>query len=322
MHPQGSISRADAAKGTVSGFTGAAFLVTVLAASLGLCACAPKAAAAPETVIQAVAAENFYGEVLHEIGGPYVRVVDILSNPNTDPHSYEPTIADASMVASADVVVQNGLGYDAFMDKLEAASPKGGRTVLRVGPLLGLRPGDNWHVWYRTDVMPLMARKIADILAARDPGQAATFQENVTRFDTSLQPWLRDMAQVRQKEQGAPVAVTEPVFNYAADGMGLRILTPVSFQRAIEEGNDPTLQDVETMRALFKDHRVRVFLYNQQTIEPTTTELLREARADGIPVVGVYETMPREMTYATWMVTETQAVAAALEHGRSTEALR
>ncbi|HTU70135.1 MAG TPA: zinc ABC transporter substrate-binding protein [Candidatus Baltobacteraceae bacterium] len=276
-------------------------------------------AAASAKPLEAVGAENFYANVIAQIGGPYVRVSSILNNPNTDPHSYESDTRDASLVASADLIVQNGVGYDAFMQKLEAASPHPGRAVIDVGASLGLHAGDNPHLWYRPQTMPFVAGAIATALERLDPAHRAVFEANRARFVRSLQPWLTQIALLRKRYAGTPIAVTEPVFNYTAEAIGLDIKTPRSFQLAIEEGNDPAPQDVSAVRTLLSGREVRMFVYNQQTVEPTTVQLLEVARSARVPVVGVYETMPEGQTYQSWMLAEVQAVWRALRNGTSTE---
>ena len=294
------------------------FLWRLFAAAILVGAATGAASAKP---LQAVGTENFYANVIAQIGGPYVRVYSILNNPNTDPHSYESDTRDASVVASADLVVQNGVGYDAFMQKLEAASPRSNRTVIDVGALLGMHAGDNPHLWYRPQTMPQVASAIATRLEQLDPTHRAVFEANRARFVRSLQPWFTQIASLRKRYAGTPIAVTEPVFNYTAQAIGLDIKTPQSFQLAIEEGNDPAPQDVSTVRTLLSGRKVRLFVYNQQTVEPTTVELLEVAHTAHLPVVGVYETMPQGQTYQSWMLAEVDAVQKALQNGESTEHL-
>ncbi len=270
-------------------------------------------------VIDIVAAENFYGNVIGQIGGRHVSVTCIVTNPTVDPHSYESSTHDASAVAQARLIVQNGLGYDAFMQKLEDASPSAGRTIIDVGAIFGRTNGDNPHQWYDPATMPRVAALVADRLSALDLADKATFRANVRRFDASLAAYTRRIAALRRRYGGTPVAVTEPVFGYALRALGLHVLTPSSFQLAIEEGNDPSPQDVQTERGLLSGKRVKMLAYDQQAIAPVTLSLLTIARAHHIPIIGVYETMPLSKTYQGWMLAEMNAVDQALGHGVSTE---
>lgn len=279
----------------------------------------PRPAHASAPIINIVAATNVYGDVIQQLGGSRVRVTSILSNPTTDPHTYESSTADAGAVARATLVVQNGIGYDDFMDKLEAASPNARRVVIDVAGTLGYRTGDNPHIWYRPDTMARIAPTIADALARQDPADTALFRANLKKFQSSLQPWLDQIAAIKKRYGGTPVAVTEPVFDYAAQACGLKILTPYSFQAAIMDGNDPAPQDVMLQRNLFSKRQVKVFFYNQQAIAPITVQLLGLARTYHIPVVGVYETRPRDKSYQQWMMAETTAVQQALARGTSTQ---
>jgi len=280
----------------------------------------PKARAA--TVVNVVAAENFYGNVIAQIGGSHVHVTSIISNPNTDPHSYESSTTDASAVASAQIVVRNGLGYDSFIDQLDNASPSSSRVLIDVGQVFGRKTGDNPHQWYDPVTMPRVASLVAAQLSRLDPVDKGTFQANLRAFDASMSVYTSRIAALRKRFAGTPIAVTEPVFGYATAAVRLTVLTPHSFQLAIQEGNDPSPQDVQTEENLLTSNRVKMFAYNQQAVAPITTRLLPLARRRHIPIIGVYETMPSSKTYQSWMVAEMQATDLALSHGVSTETIK
>ncbi len=271
------------------------------------------------TLLHAVGSTNFYADIISQIGGRYVSVVGIISNPATDPHSYESSTRDAAAIATADLVVQNGLGYDSFMAKLEAASPRQARAVIDVGAALGYKEGDNPHLWYSPTAMPRVAALIAAELARRDPAHRPAYAANLRAFNRALAPWISGLARLRARFRGAPVAVTEPVLGYTLQAAGLDVRTPSSFQLAVQEGTDPAPQDVQAQQSLLTQHKVRALIYNQQAVEPLTVKLLDLARTHHIPIVGVYETMPRSKTYQSWMLAELVALDRALGTGVSTE---
>jgi len=273
-------------------------------------------------VIFVVASTNVYGDVIQQIGGSRVAVTSMLSDPNTDPHAYESSTNDARAVAKATLVVQNGLGYDAFMGKLEAASPNSRRVVYDAGAALGYKPGDNPHIWYAPTTMPRVAMFIAAELARQDPADRLLFAANLRTFRASLIPWTDLIATTRRRFGSVPVAITEPVFGYGATALGLKILTPPSFALAMQQGIDPSPQDVQTEERLFTQNKVRCFFYNQQAVAPITVTLIGLARSGRIPIVGVYETKPPAKTYQQWMLAEVQATALALSRGASTEKLQ
>lgn len=280
---------------------------------------APRPARAAGMVINVVASTNVYADVISQLGGAHVRVTGILSNPNTDPHTYESSTTDAGAVARATLIVQNGLGYDSFMSSLEGASPNARRVVIDVGRSLGYRDGDNPHIWYNPKTMPALAPLIVAALSRQDPADAAAFHANLRAFDASLAPWTALIASVRKRYPAVPIAITEPVFGYAADALGFRILTPRSFALAIQQGNDPSPQDVQAEKGLFTGGKIRLFYYNQQAVAPITETLLGMARARRIPIIGVYETRPLARNYQQWMMAEIQATQKALATGASTE---
>jgi zinc/manganese transport system substrate-binding protein len=299
-------------------------LVVLLAAALELLA-GPAGAAASSTsgAIVAVGAENQYANVISQIGGPYVKVSAIESNPNTDPHTFEASPSVAKLVSAARLVVQNGLGYDAYMNNIEAASPSSARKVIDVQKLLGLPNSTaNPHLWYAPVTMPTLARALVSDLSALAPAHAAYFKANATRFDDSLKPWFAALAAFAARYPKIPVATTEPVGDYMLQAAGAVIKTPFPLQADIMNGVDPAPQAVSIQDSLFSDHRVKVFVYNQQVTDSLTASFLAKAKHDGIPVVGVYETMPTPgYDYQSWMLAEITALRKAVADKLSTQKL-
>ena len=295
------------------------FVLVALAALLAAGCGRPHAAHTPV----AIGVESQYADVLAQVGGPYVTVRAILNNPNTDPHAFEASPRVAREVAGASLVVMNGLGYDAWIERIMAATPNPHRRVIDVRALLGLpRDTVNPHLWYDPRTMPAVAEAAAQAFAALDPPHAAYFRAHAQRFVASLEPWKSALAALRSGYPGTPVAVVEPVANALLEAAGWRNLTPLALQLAVMNGTDPAPQDVATMRALLRRRAVKVLLYNQQVTGPLTASFLQLAIAAHIPVVGVYETMPQSgYDYQSWMLAETRALEAAVAHGVSTRTL-
>jgi zinc/manganese transport system substrate-binding protein len=273
--------------------------------------------------IVAVGAENEYANVIAQIGGKYVSVSAIESNPNTDPHSFEASPSVAQAVSSARLVVQNGVGYDTFMNKIESASPSSSRKVIDVQTLLGLPDSTpNPHLWYKPTAMPAVVRALAADLSALEPAHAAYFAANEKRFEASLAPWYQAIKQFAARYPHTPVATTEPVGDYMLQAAGTTNLTPIGLQSEIMNGVDPAPQDVTHQSNLFSDHAVKAFVYNQQVTDSLTQTFLSEAKQAGIPVVGVYETMPTPgYDYQSWMLAEVGALQRAVADKTSTEKL-
>jgi zinc/manganese transport system substrate-binding protein len=299
---------------------GAAAALALVAAGCGTGA---SASASGSGTINAIGAENEYANVLSQIGGRYVHVSSILNNPNTDPHTFEASPSVASEVSAATLIVQNGVGYDTFMNKIEAASPNASRKVIVVQNLLGL-PDDtpNPHLWYNPRTMPAAARAMAAGLSALQPSHKAYFDANLARFDASLTPWFSAIAQFKARYAGTPVAVTEPVADYMLQAMGMNIRTPFVFQADIMNGVDPSPQDISLENGYFTGHTVKVFCYNQQVVDALTTSIRTTALREGVPVVGVYETMPTPgYDYQSWMLAEIHAIEKAITSKISTQKL-
>jgi zinc/manganese transport system substrate-binding protein len=295
--------------------TGALAVALPLAAALLASACSSSAssggatgsaAGASSVTITAIGAENEYADVISQVGGKYVQASSIMSNPNTDPHTFEASPAVAREMSSAKLIVQNGIGYDDWATTIENAAPDSSRKVVNVQQLLGLPDSTaNPHLWYDPTTMPAVANAIAADLAQIDPAHASYYKGNAATFTASLSTWKAAIAKFKAADAGTPVATTEPVADYMLQAVGADNLTPWTFQADIMNGTDPSPQDVAIQKSLFTGHKVKVFLYNQQVTDSLTESYIKLAQENGIPVVGVYETMPTPgYTYQSWMLAE------------------
>src|SRR6266704_1296237 len=303
------------------GRTAAVPLALALGASLLAGGCASSFALGSSGQIVAVGAESQYADVIQQVGGKYVQASAIMSNPNTDPHTFEASASTGRLVNASQLVVQNGLGYDTFMDTIENAVPDSSRRVIVVQKLLGLPDSTpNPHLWYEPGVMAKVAQAVAAGLAAIEPGQAGYFRANAAAFTRSLAPWTSAIAAFKASYPGTPVATTEPVADYLLQAAAADNRTPWAFQADVMNGTDPSAQDVAVERSLFTKHEVTVFFYNQQVTDSLTESFIALARANGIPVVGVYETIPEPgYHYLSWMLAEVQDLRKAVADPVSSE---
>jgi zinc/manganese transport system substrate-binding protein len=293
------------------------------AAALAGAGCGSTTGAGGKGKIAIVAAENQYGNVAAQIGGAYVSVYSVESNPNTDPHSYEATPNVAQQIASAQLLIENGLGYDGFMGKLASASPSGTRRVIDVQHLLGLPDSTpNPHLWYDPATMPAVARAIAHDLSEIDPRHAAAFRANEIKFVKSLRPWLTAIAAFKAAHRGVTAATTEPVADDLLAAMGIDNLSPFGFQADVMNGTDPSPQAVSLVQSLLTSHKVQLFAYNAQVTDPLTDSIRQTAVRAGVPVVALYETMPSSAhDYQSWMLAEVRAITNAVVDHTSTSHL-
>jgi zinc/manganese transport system substrate-binding protein len=256
--------------------------------------------------IRVVAAENFWGSIASQLGGSRVQVTSIVTNPATDPHDYEPTALDARELAGAQLVLVNGIGYDPWAAKLLAANP--------VGDLLGLKPGENPHRWYSPANVQLVIRTIVADLAKLDPKHAAYFRARETRFETKgLARYKQLIATIRRRYHGVRVGASESIFVPLAQALGLDLITPSSFLKAISEGTDPTAADIATIDRQVARRQIEVWVFNSQNSTPDVARITDAARKRGIPVTTITETLsPASATFQAWQVRQLQALAAAL----------
>jgi zinc/manganese transport system substrate-binding protein len=269
---------------------------------------------APNNKIEVVAAENFWGSIASQLGGDKVDVTSIISNPATDPHAYEASPKDARLIATARYLIVNGASYDPWAYQLAAANPAVERVVLDVGILNGVPIGANPHMWYSPAFVTRVVDKITFDLRQLHPADAAYFdQQNAAYKNTGLKDYYDTIAAIRQKHPGTPVGTSESIFAYMAPAVGLKLITPGEYMKAISEGADPSAADKATVDRQVTTRQVKVFVYNSQNSTPDVQSVVSKARAAGIPIVQITETLsPAGATFQDWQTNQLKALLAAL----------
>jgi zinc/manganese transport system substrate-binding protein len=285
---------------------GAAFSLVI-----ALVAVAAPTARAADGKLAVVAAENFYGDIARQIGGDRVDVVSILSNPDQDPHLFETTPGTVRQIADAQIVIVNGADYDPWMDKLLAAAPRPGRLVINVAALIGAKAGGNPHLWYDPATMPRAATALEAAFSKADPAHAKDYAARLTATLASLKRIDERAAQLKTRVKGQAVTATEPVFGLMAEALGLTVRNQ-RFALAMMNDTEPSARDVAAFENDLKGHKVKALLYNKQVSQKLTLRLLDIAKKAKVPVVGVTETQPADMTFQDWMLSELDAVDKAL----------
>jgi len=266
---------------------------------------------AAENQIAVVAAENFYGDIARQIGGERISIASIMTNPDQDPHLFETTPGIVRQLAGAQVVILNGANYDPWMEKLLAAAPRPGRTVIRAAQLVGRNPGDNPHLWYDPATMPAVANAFADTLTKADSAHASDYATRLKKTLASLERINQRVAQLKAKYAGAPVTATEPVFGPMAEALGLAMRNQ-RFQLAMMNDTEPSARDIAAFEKDLREHKVKVLIYNSQVSEKMTERLRDVAVKAKVPVVGVTETMPANVSFQDWILAELDALDKAL----------
>jgi zinc/manganese transport system substrate-binding protein len=296
--------------------------VVLLAAAAGALVAAgcgtPGSTANSTHTLQVVAGQNFWGSIAAQLGGTHVSVTSIVTNPNADPHDYESSTKDARAFATADYVILNGAGYDEWASKLLSANPNPSRKVFTVADLLKKKAGDNPHFWYNPDWVEQVADKITADYQAIYAADASYFSQQRAAFRTALQPYHDRIAKIRSAFSGVPVGATESIFEYLATALGLNLISPPEFMKAVAEGSDPPAQTVAEFHNLVAGKKIKVLVYNVQTSTNITEDLKRQATNNGIPVVGVSETLqPVDATFQEWQ----DAQLVTLQNALNAEAL-
>ncbi|MGH2506962.1 MAG: metal ABC transporter solute-binding protein, Zn/Mn family [Ktedonobacteraceae bacterium] len=262
--------------------------------------------------LKVVAAENFYGDIAKQLGGQHVSVTSILSNPNVDPHEYQSNAQTSITVGQADLVIENGAGYDGWMDQILASTPNSQRLLLKGYDNAGIHLPENVHVWYSFENAAMIAQAITADLKILDPTDTSNFNSNLQMFKQSLQPLQQKVAAIKARYNGTPVGLTETIYLYQTELEGLQVLTPFEFEKAIAEGNDPPADTVISATDQINQRQIKVLIYNEQTVTPVTTNLENLAQTKHIPIVPVTETMPPNKTYQTWMMDQLNTLQVAL----------
>lgn len=292
-----------------------AVLLTAGCSSSSSTAGSSASASAPAGAIVVVASTNVWGDVVAQVGGDLVDVTSLMTDPNADPHSFEANAQSQLAVSKASLVVENGGGYDDYMDTmLSSLSSKpavinavdvSGKTAPAGGEL-------NEHVWYDFATVTKVADTIADQLSTVDPSHADTYAANAKTFDAKVATLTQSTADLKKTVAGKGVAITEPVPGYLLDNLGLVNKTPAEFSEAIENETDVPATVLSDTLALFSSHQVAALVYNEQTTGPQTEQVLAAAKAAGVAVVPVTETLPAGKDYITWMTANLDALRTAL----------
>ena len=291
-----------------------AMAMAVCALVVPLASCSGVGTAGSDGRPSVVAAENVWGSIAAQLGGDRVTVTSIIDNPNADPHDYEPTTGDARAMASANFVIENGVGYDPWAQRLIDANPVSGRDVLDVGTLVGVATDGNPHRWYS----PVDVQQVIDAITSEyqklDPADASYFDRQRSTFETSsLARYHALISEIKAKYAGTPVGASESIFALMAPALGLNLITPPAFLMAISEGTEPTAADKGTIDHQISAHEIEVYVYNSQNATPDIQRQIDEAKAANIPITTITETLfPAGATFQAWQVAQLQALATAL----------
>ncbi len=284
-------------------------IIVAVAAVAGVVGLAVYTSAAPpkanSSVIQVVAAENFWGSLIAQLGGTHVSVTSIVSDPNADPHEYEANASDARAIADAQFVIENGEGYDSWCSQLIGSSDSPGQVVLNVQNTLGVASGGNPHFWYNPNYVNITVHQMYSDLVSISPSNTPYFQQQYAALNSSLGELYGEAAAIKAHFAGTEVASTESIFVYLANFTNLDLVSPPAFMDAVAEGNDPPAQSVVVFQQQLESGNVSVLVYNAQTVTPLTSSMKSIAQSNNVTVIAVTETIqPPNVSFQVWMESE------------------
>ena len=264
--------------------------------------------------LEVVAAENFWGSIAAQVGGDRVDVTSVIASPATDPHDYEPTANDARLIARSGYFIVNGAGYDPWASKLAAANPVPGRRILDVSALAGVHEGGNPHMWYSPHIVAEVIGRMSADLKQLDATDAGYFDQQSTAYRSAgLRDYHDTIATIKRKYSGTPVGASESIFAYLSPALGVNLITPPEYMKAISQGTDPSAADKATVDRQVTTGQIKVFVYNSQNATPDVQSVVGKARAAGIPVVQITETVsPAAASFQDWQTAQLKALLAAL----------
>lgn len=326
-------------------------LASVAALTLAGCS-TPATGEGDDGTITVVASTNVYGDIAATIGGDRVDVQSIITSASQDPHSYEASARDRLTVQKADLVIENGGGYDAFIDTLlqDAKDPHVVTAVEYSHDFPGNEGHDdeahadeahsdeahadeaehdhaedeagheghdhiegfNEHVWFDPHTMIHVVEAIADELTALDPDGAKEFAANAADLTADLEGFETELATLKTDAPDVSVFITEPLPGYLAAAAGFTDVTPEGFAESVEEGTD--VAPVVLLEALdvIGSGQVTALLTNAQTGGSETQRVETAAKDAGVPVVAFTELLEDGSSYSEWMSDAIQSLAAAV----------
>jgi zinc/manganese transport system substrate-binding protein len=289
-------------------------ILSLWAVGIGMSVAAGPGELCPTSVINAIAVENPYGSMLAQLGGQCVRVTSVINDPSADPHEFQTNVQVGKAYQAAELVVQNGLGYDEFSNKIIATLAQN-PVVVTGGDVVGLKLGDNPHLWYSPDYVRRVSEAITRTLRQLRPPAATYFDTQAQAFAAALSPYEALIEEIKRRFAGTPIGATETVFVYMAEATGLNLLSPPRFMQAVAEGTNPTVRDVAMFHDQIRQKRIKVLVYNLQAVSNLASEVRALAHEVGIPVVGVTETLvPAHDPFQNWQAQQLRDLLTALEY--------
>lgn len=276
--------------------------IFALGAVLAGCSSAKTASTTDDKKINVVATTDFYGEVAKNVLGKHGTVTSIINNPNVDPHDYEPTTKTAKTVSKSDILLYNGIGYDAWAKKLS-----GGKKIAVGEDIMNKKDGDNEHLWYNSETMPKVANYLATEYGKKDPKHKKQFKANAKKYSESLKDLHSMISEIKENSDNKPVDVSEPVFDYALADMGYKVNNQ-HFSESVEKGTDPSPSDIKSMQDDIKNRKIAFFVENTQATDKVVANLVKLCKEHNVPVVKVTETLPKDKNYHQWMKSQYQQV--------------
>ncbi len=240
------------------------------------------------------------GDMARNVGGEHI-VLTTLVGPNGDAHVYEPTPADARVLAEADLVLVNGLGFEGWIDRLVKASGYNGPVVVASKSISALKAEEDRghkhdaaealaeeakeqrhgeldpHAWQDLANGRLYVANIARALAAADPAHAIHYRHRAKAYDGRLVALDRE---IRSRLDTIPsdrrkVITSHDAFRYFGRAYSIDFFAPVG----LSTESEPSAGEVAALVRQMRDKGIRALFVENITDPRLVQQLAREAGA-------------------------------------------
>ncbi|WP_409262601.1 metal ABC transporter substrate-binding protein [Pseudomonas putida] len=216
--------------------------------------------------IKVVTSFSILADITRQIGGDQVQVINIVG-PDSDAHVYETTPDDARHVLQARLVVENGLNFEPWLDRLIKTTGSQAQVVRASQGILPRTLDEEGqtipdpHAWNSLANAKIYAANIAKALEAVDADNAQAYRSHLAAYQQQIDALL---AEVKKSFAALPannrrIVTSHDAFGYLGQAYGIEFLAP----QGLSTEQEPTAKDVASIISMIKRDKIKaVFIEN------------------------------------------------------------